>query len=240
MNNNVSKKENLEIEYLVLKNFIMVLKENHMYPMFRCIVGSNTRNVISTLYNKLPSFYPIIRNQSKDNVFRDAPDIQSCVNMMRTSFEGGVSNNEKDPAKIQHHIANCVNMLLHIFIERNVRDFQKLEKMGGTIFEMTCREIFGGEFEDVLPPPPGDVEKMRQINEMIINSGQRPTREMLDQIRQILEEQRNNQNLEMPEGFQPMVNEEDWDFLDDFLDEQEEEIEDDDWEEEDEPNNGWI
>ena len=49
-NNHIDGKQDLE--YLVLKNFIAVLKKNGMYPMFRCSVGTNTRNVVSSIFTR--------------------------------------------------------------------------------------------------------------------------------------------------------------------------------------------
>ena len=242
-NNNVEK---TDIEYLVLKNFIIVLKKNNMYPMFRSVVGSNTKNVVSSIYQRMKCFAVIIRNQSKENIYRDAGNIDTFVRMMKDSFNGGLSKGEKDPAKLQHHIANCVNMLLHVFVERNVRNYQKLEALGGEIFDLTCREIFGGEFEDMLPKPNENMEQMRRLNQMIIDGSiPKPTPEMMEQIRQMIE--RNNaDHASLYGNDQPMVNEEDWDFLDDFLDDREpeegwEELDDEDFEDEEEFDDapGW-
>jgi hypothetical protein len=211
-----------EIEFLVLKNFIAVLKKNDMYPMFRCLVGTDTRNVVSSIYKRMPSFGNFYRNQSKENIYRSAGNIETFINLMKQSFNGGLSKDEKDPAKIQHHVANCVNTLLHVFVERNVKDFHRLEMLGGDIFDSTCREIFGGDFEDMLPKPSDATsEQIRRLNEMIANGSMpRPTPEMMEQIREMLERS-NREHTQMyePEDGQPLVNEDDWDFLDDFLDE---------------------
>lgn len=223
-NNNVEK---TDIEYLVLKNFIAVLKKNSMYPMFRCVVGSNTKNVVSSIYQRMPSFSVIIRNQSKENIYKDAGNIETFVRMMKDSLNGGLPMDEKDPAKLQHHIANCVNMLLHVFVERHVRDFHRLESLGAEIFDLTCREVFGGEFEDMLPQPTQNMEQMRKLNQMMIDGSlPRPTPEMMEQIRQMMERTRQEENPFFGNGH-PMINEEDWDFLDDFLEDGEEEAFDD-------------
>lgn len=225
-NNNVEK---TDIEYLVLKNFIAVLKKNSMYPMFRCVVGSNTKNVVSSIYKRMPSFSVIIRNQSRENIYKDAGNIDTFVRMMKESLHGGLPRDEKDPAKLQHHIANCVNMLLHVFVERHVRDFHRLESLGAEIFDLTCREVFGGEFEDMLPQPAGMEEANRMLNQMMIDGNlQRPTPEILEQIRQYIERSNQEHNGLYGDG-QPMINEEDWDFLDDFLEDREED--DDNWDE---------
>ena len=228
-NNNVEK---TDIEYLVLKNFIAVLKKNGMYPMFRCVVGSNTRNVVSSIYQRMHSFSVIIRNQSKENIYKDAGNIETFVMMMKESLHGGLPKDEKDPAKLQHHVANCVNMLLHVFVERHVRDFHKLEGLGAEIFDLTCREVFGGEFEDMIPQPAGMDEANRMLNQMMIDGNlQRPTPEMLEQIRQMLERSSREHNGLYGDG-QSIINEEDWDFLDDFLENREED--NGDWDEEEE------
>ena len=223
-----------EIEYLVLKNFISVLKKNNMYPMFRCVVGGNTKNVVSSIYKRMPSFSKIIKNQSKENIYSNAGNMETFIKLMKDCFHGGLPKGEKDPAKLQQHIANCTNMLLHVFIERNVRDFKRLESLGESIFNMTCQEIFGGEFEDMLPQPTQNMEQMRRLNQMMIDGSlPRPTPEMMEQIRNMMERARQEDNQFLGNGH-PMVDDNDWDFLDDFLGEdgEPEELEEDDidWE----------
>lgn len=240
-NNNGEGKQDLE--YLVLKNFIAVLKKNGMYPMFRCSVGTNTRNVVSSIYKRMNSFERFHQNQSKENVFANAGNIETFVKMMKEVAHGGIGTNYNtdDPAHLQGSIANTINMLLHIFVERNVRDIHKLEMLGGEIFDMTCRTIFGGEFEDMLPQPTPEMEKMRQMHEMMTSRGMRPTPEMIEEINRMIAEGRLPQFPgAAPAPGQPLVNEEDWDFLDEFLgdedgefyDEEDEEFGDDevDWE----------
>ena len=56
VNSNNKREGKQDLEYLVLKNFIVVLKKNDMYPMFRCVVGINTRNVVSSIYKRMTSF----------------------------------------------------------------------------------------------------------------------------------------------------------------------------------------
>ena len=226
VNSNNKREGKQDLEYLVLKNFIVVLKKNDMYPMFRCVVGINTRNVVSSIYKRMTSFERIHKNLSKENVFTNAGNIDSFVKLMKEVAHGGVGTNynTEDPAQLQGSIANTVNMLLHVFIERNVRDIHKLEELGGEIFEMTCKEVFGGEFEDMLPKPTPEMEKMRQLHDMMMHSGVRPTREMLEEINRMIAEGRLPQMPLAQEGepVNPAVNEDDWDFLDDFLDDEDE------------------
>ena len=225
---NNNRQERLDLEYLVLKNFITVMKKNGMYPMFRCVVGTNTKNVVSSIYKRMHSFEKFYKNQSKENVFANAGNIETFVKMMKETSHGGVNVEEykvQAPAKLQQLIANTINMLLHIFVERNVRDIHVLENLGGQIFDMTCREVFGGEFEDMLPQPTPEMEKMRQMHEMMSARGMKPTPEMIDEIHRMIAEGRLPQFPSVPAPGQPMVNEEDWDFLDDFLGDEDEEDE---------------
>ena len=236
-NNNRGSKQDLE--YLVLKNFIAVLKKNGMYPMFRCAVGANTKNVVSSIYNRMNSFERFQKNsQSKENVFRNAGNIDTFVKLMKEVAHGGIGVNydTNDPAQLQGSIANTINMLLHIFVERNVRDIHKLEMLGGEIFDMTCRQIFGGDFEDMLPQPTPEMEKMRQMHEMMVSGGMRPTPEMIDEINRMIAEGRLPQfpGAQAPAPGQPMVNEEDWDFLDEFLGDEDNEEDEEFYDQEDE------
>ena len=234
-NNHIDGKQDLE--YLVLKNFIAVLKKNGMYPMFRCSVGTNTRNVVSSIYKRMNSFEKFHKNQSKENVFANAGNIQAFVKMMKEVAHGGIGTNYNtdDPAHLQGAIANTINMLLHIFVERNVRDIHKLEMLGGEIFDMTCRTVFGGEFEDMLPQPTPEMEKMRQMHEMMASRGMRPTPEMIEEINRMIAEGRLPQFPgAAPAPGQPMVNEEDWDFLDEFLGDEDDEGDEEFYDQEDE------
>jgi hypothetical protein len=161
-------------------------------------------------------------------VFANAGNIETFVKMMKETSHGGVNVEEyrvQAPGKLQQLIANTINMLLHIFVERNVRDIHVLENLGGQIFDMTCREVFGGEFEDMLPQPTPEMEKMRQMHEMMSARGMKPTPEMIDEIHRMIAEGRLPQFPGAPAPGQPMVNEEDWDFLDDFLGDEDEEDE---------------
>jgi hypothetical protein len=128
-------------------------------------------------------------------------------------------------------------MLLHVFVERNIRDFHRLESLGAEIFNNTCMEVFGGDYEDVLPQPTGDIEQMRMLNQMIIDGKiPKPTPEMMEQIKRMVE--RSNQEHNSLYGGQPLVNQDEWDFLDDFLggEDEPDEEEDIDWAEEDDAN----
>jgi hypothetical protein len=72
-------------------------------------------------------------------------------------------------------------------------------------------------------------EANRMLNQMMIDGNlQRPTPEMLEQIRQYIERSNQEHNGFYGDG-QSMINEEDWDFLDDFLEDREED--DGNWDE---------
>lgn len=203
-----------DIEFLVLKNFIAVMKSNGMYPMFRCSVGWNTKNVVSNMYRHMNSFGNIMRNQSKENIYKDAGDMHSFLEMMKNSLNGGPRFSEDNPAQIQHYIANCVNMLLHVFVERNIRDFHKLESLGGSVFELTCKEVFGDDFQDMIAPP-ANIEKMRKFNEMMMR-GEKPSPEFMEQLQREMMEMQQRRQAEAEAGGLPMIEDLDG-FLDEFL-----------------------
>ena len=217
---NVNSARKPDIEYLVLKNFIAVMKSNGMYPMFRCSVGWNTKNVVSNMYRHMNSFGGIMRNQSKENIYKDAGDMRTFVDMMKQSLNGGHRFSEGDPAQTQHYIANCVNMLLHVFVERNIRDIHKLENLGGNIFELTCREVFGDDFQDILTPPE-NIERMRELNEMMMR-GERPTPEFMEQLQREMQEIQRRRLKQGETGGLPMIEDLDG-FLDEFLGDDDEE-----------------
>lgn len=188
MNNSVDNKTKNKIEFLVLKNFIMALKQRKMYPFFRGVVGYRTTNPISNFYAKMPGFRSVFGMVSSKNAFINVNGIDEMINMMKISIPNEMHINSSDEcAKIQARVANCVNALIHVFIESHVRDLKTLESIGGSIFENTCREIFGNDFKDVLPPPPRmpeGISNLRGVHELNgnINWDEIPTRRSVNEF----------------------------------------------------------
>ena len=178
MNSNVTDKTRKKIEYLVLKNFIIVLKQKKMYPFFRGVVGYRSRNPISSFYSRMPGFTNVLGIISSKNPFIDVGNITDMVNMMELSIPNEMNAPGEDKTmKTQLRVANCVNSLIHLFIERYVHDLKVIENIGGSIFDMTCRELLGNDFKDVLPPPPRtsrDIANLRGIPDLDEVRLQRP------------------------------------------------------------------
>jgi hypothetical protein len=174
-----------DIDYLIFKNFTFVLKKHKMYPIFRCLVGTNTKNSVTSIYLNMPSFSRVYARQIRDNIFRNAGNFGMFIHIMKQTFNG-VKN--ESPEEIQRHVADSVNNLLHLFIEPQVRRFEVLEELGEEMFNLTCREFFGGDFEDKLPKPQNlDMEKIKQINEMIHNQRVRITPEIIREMNRIID-----------------------------------------------------
>ena len=221
--------KNYYVEFLVLKNFIAALKHHGMYSKFRSTVGMNTNNCVSTMYKKMNCFNNTIHRRSKENIFVEADSIGSLLRMMVKTFGGkcGSDFQNNQDGKLQRHIANCTNMLIHVFVENYNNDFQFLSQLGGEVFDATCVEIFGDGFVDMTQPSPEEMDKMMQIHE-IIKAGKMPNMppHMIEQINQMVE---NNRSMygedymeEMPESPDWMYDDEDYNYdEDEYFDEDE-------------------
>ena len=114
----------------------------------------------------MPGFANVFGIISAKNPFIDVGDITNMVNMMEISIPNEMNAPGEDKTmRTQLRVANCVNSLIHLFIERHVHDLKIIENIGGSIFDMTCRELLGNDFKDVLPPPrvPRDIGNLRGI-----------------------------------------------------------------------------
>ena len=200
INNNKQMENN--IEKLVLMNFIAVLKKYDKYPLFRCTVGVKTGNVISNLYKSMSGFKSIMLSQRDNNIFENAQNIDSFVQMLKDIQNGGLPRNVTDQREIQKYIAGCTNFLLHLYLERFVGDFKLLEEIGKQIFDMSCEKLFGKGFEDLLVPPSREkAAKMRELNQFLMecnNNGRTLSQDRLDEIRAFLDSiRRDNGNEDM-------------------------------------------
>ena len=133
------------VEFMVLRNFISSLKQRRKYTWFRTSVGAMTQNPMSLLYR-------IFSCRSTDHYCRVDSVYEMVITMV--SQVGKRSDNITSEKDLQQHIANCTNILIHEFIEAHTRDFEKLSKLGEEIFNKTCSEIFGEDFEDLTGSGP--------------------------------------------------------------------------------------
>ena len=220
--------KNYYVEFLVLKNFIAAIKRHGMYSKFRSTVGIETNNCVSTMYKKMRCFQPVIQNRSKENAFVKAENIGSFLRIMVKTFGGkcGSDFQNNQDGMLQRHIANCTNMLIHVFVERYNNDFAFLSEIGGEIFNSTCEEIFGVGFVDMTQPRPEEMEKMKQIHELI-KAGKLPELppNMAEQINRMMEE---NHGM-YGDGFMEDMEDEYYDDEDTYYDEDYDEDRDEEW-----------
>ena len=178
------------VEFLVFKNFIAAIKKRGMYTKFRCVVGSNTNNCISTMYGRMHSFYTYVNHRNSENVFVNAGDIGEFLKIMVQQFGGKCGSNfiNQENGKLQRHIANCTNMLIHLFIEPWSRDFGFLSEVGGEIFNATCKELLGDDFVDTTEPTPEEIESMKKIQELV-SAGKLPqlSPQMMERLKEMVE-----------------------------------------------------
>ena len=214
------------VEFLVFKNFIAAIKRHGMYPKFRCVVGCNTNNCVSTMYKSMRCFDPSIRHRTKENIFVDAGNLGEFLKMMVGQFGGKCGSDfaNKQDGMLQRHIANCTNMLIHVFVETWQRDFGLLSEIGGEIFNATCTEIFGDGFVDTTEPTPEEAESIQKIQELV-SAGKLPklSPEMMERLKQMVENNRNMYgDVPNPEGVDWMYDDEDYDYDADLEEEDEE------------------
>ena len=212
------------VEFIVFKNFLGVAKKNGLYNSFRRNVGCHPENSFYHLYGAFKCFNGRRRN---DDSFLNVKDTLGLLKLITHHTHGMRGIAIEDEMKLQRHIANCVNILVHVFFERGIRDFNRLSQLGGEIFERSCKEIFGDDFKDLTEPSPEEKKYIEELQKILPNGTFDPSKitpEIMEQLQRLVELRQNSlqgedQNL--------WYGESDDDFLDDedeFLDEDNEEF----------------
>ena len=132
-----------DIERVVLKCFIRVIKDNGTYMLYRRNVN-NTGIMKALLRGK---------NTYSDNPFSSASSTEEVVSTLkRITNDMAKSNGKKGGSKDLDKyevVTMAINHLLHFFMETNGIAMQKLCELGEEIYSMSCYRLFGDTIEDI-------------------------------------------------------------------------------------------
>lgn len=145
---------NAEINKLIFKTIIRVLKDNKLYNTFRAsiaVTAMSGKNGVSSLYcsylSGLINEHSIFAGCYNYDEF--IKKLEKSVNMMNEKR----NNCQDEETKIQFYVMESVNMILKNCIERQFdlnskAQCKKLEKLGEQMFNSICKNLFGENFED--------------------------------------------------------------------------------------------
>jgi len=145
---------NYDLEELVLKVFLKHVKANNLYIAFRWSVNHNNayRDIIHALSSQMmkDSYRHSLDRMSKlGSSFIYSSSIEEILTAMR-NCNGGHKVNIVNDGKSQMIIMAMVNNLIHSCIEHAIiKDIQRLEKLGSSVFEEVCKKLFGDAFKDM-------------------------------------------------------------------------------------------
>ena len=131
------KTVNNDIETIVLKCFVRVIKDNGWYLFYRRSV-QNT-GVMKKLLNR-QSY------SSYDNPFTSCASTNDVIRTLVDITNKMTSNSSIDKYE---HVTMTINHLLHFFVEMNGVGMQKLCNLGEEIYALSCFHLFGDEIEDI-------------------------------------------------------------------------------------------
>lgn len=163
-----NKEPNLIKEITVVKYFIRAVKNRGLYLHFR----SQANN------SGFSKYIMESRNMNNGTPFSNAVGIRSIaktINSLNRDFKSRSEDRDYD------YITNCINHLLHYFIEplsNKIRkpkiDMNFLCKFGNEIYNLSCKKLYGDSFKE------------ESVNESIDNSKRRganiPTLESLNRV----------------------------------------------------------
>lgn len=155
-NKKISNDKN--IEAVVLKCFIRVLKDNGSYMLYRRCVN-NTGVMKYFIKNRI---------SSSDNPFCNASSSKEVVEILQKitndmAKSNGKKGGSKDLDKYEI-VTMAINHLLHFFMESNGVSLQRLCELGEDIYSMSCFKLFGDTIEDLDKQSEDELSSMTDIN----------------------------------------------------------------------------
>lgn len=137
------KKNQSNIELVVFKCFIRVIKTDGKYMLFRKSV-KNTGIMNVLLKNSISrTDNPFSLSSSTQDVVKT---LEKITNDMAKSSgrRGGIKDLDK-----YEHVTMTINHLLHFFMEANGIGMDKLCSLGEEIYSLSCNKLFGDTIEDL-------------------------------------------------------------------------------------------
>ena len=145
------------IETVVLKCFIRVIKDNGYYMLYRRGV-SNTGVMKRLIKNAARSDSPFYTSTSTGDVIRSLVDITK--KMLASNGKGSINDVDR-----YEHVTMTINHLLHFFIEVSGVGMQTLCNLGEEIYALSCNKLFGDSLEDIEEHDE-NVEEMEDIGQI--------------------------------------------------------------------------
>ena len=149
------------IETVVLKCFIRVLKNNGSYMLYRRCV--NNTGIMKSIVKQTSRI-------SADNPFSSASSSEQVISTLRkitndmaksNGKKGGI--NDLDKYEI---VTMAINHLLHFFMESNGVSMQRLCELGEEIYGLSCNKLFGDTIEDLEKQSEEELASMTDINRL--------------------------------------------------------------------------
>lgn len=157
---NKNKKVDNNIETVVLKCFLRVLKNNDSYMFYRRCV--NNTGIMKSL----------VKNQkrSSDNPFSSASSSEQVISTLkRITNDMAKSNGKKGGANDLDKyevVTMAINHLLHFFMETNGVSMQRLCEFGEEIYSMSCYKLFGDTMEDLEKQSEDELSSMTNLDQL--------------------------------------------------------------------------
>lgn len=192
-----------ELRELVYNTLMKVLKKMKMYHIFKMFIGYDDYNAhlpndicCIILFSLDVSQYdtPLYKIMCNANRRRDEnPFFHSTTKYDIISRLGDIGNpiqDGEDNVKIkQRRITELINTLIHCCIEKGVKDYSILEKMGQEIFNLVCEEVFGKGFKDETEDdiPQELKDKIKNMSEELGCKNIHLNQEFMETIRRIID-----------------------------------------------------
>lgn len=151
------------IKETVFRCLCSVLKKHHLYAQFRCMMGAaqrprlnhNGARLTVALNHAIPSIGRFQNKYGRDNLFAQASckeDIFDILDNTDHSLDMMMpplnAQEASENGRYQMQIIQLINTLLRCCVESYVRDFKRMEALGGEIFDKVCKTLFGDDFVD--------------------------------------------------------------------------------------------
>ena len=145
------------IERVVLRCFVRVIKDNGYYILYRRGVA-NTGVMKRLIKSNSRSDNPFSTSTSTNDVIRSLSDITK--KMLLSNGKGSVGDIDR-----YEHVTMTINHLLHFFIEVSGVGMQTLCNLGEEIYALSCNKLFGDSIEDIEEHDE-KIEEMQDIGQI--------------------------------------------------------------------------
>ena len=159
--NSLFGNDSKDIERVVLKCFLRIIKDNGSYMLYRR--GVNNTGIMKALLKNR-------KYSSSDNPFSTASSTDEVVNILkRITNDMAKSNGKKRGSKDLDRyeiVTMTINHLLHFFMETNGIAMKRLCELGEEIYCMSCNRLFGDTMEDIEKQNEEEMASVSNIDQL--------------------------------------------------------------------------